>query len=252
MPDKLMSKYLIIIVISVFMTACVKTGIKEKMPEEEEAALYRNLGERYLEMGRLKEAKNNLEKAEKISSNADIHNALGALNERLGLFTEAKSEYQQAIALDVNNVGAKNNYGRFLCERGHYKEGMALLNDALVIPLNNRKWLSYTNIGRCHLEANKQDLAEANLRKALQLNQNFPSALFEMQKISYHSGKYLSARGFLERYLSVSKHNAGTLWYAVQTERALGNKRFVESYKEKLNRLFPTSKEAQQIFLKTN
>lgn len=247
-----MSKCLVVILLIFFMAACVKTGVKEKMPKEEEAALYRNLGERYLEMGRLKEAKKNLEKAEKIISNADIHNSLGALNERLGLFTEAESEYQQAIALDENNARVKNNYGRFLCERGNYKGGMVLLNEALIAPLNNRKWIAYTNIGHCQLKSNKKYLAEASLRKALQLNKNFPPALFEMQKISYHSGKYMSARGFLERYLSVSGHNAGTLWYAVQTERALGNEKLVEGYKEKLNGLFPTSKEAQQIFLEIN
>jgi type IV pilus assembly protein PilF len=82
---------------------------------------------------------------------------------------------------------------------------------------------------------------------ALQINRHYSPALFEMQKISYHSEKYMSARAFLERYLSVAKHSAASLWYAVQTERALGNQKLAESYRGKLNTLFPASKEAQQL-----
>ena len=138
---------------------------------------------------------------------------------------EFEEQYRKAVALDMDNAGAKNNYGRFLCEREKYQEGIELLREALALPLNNRQWFAYTNIGRCELIKGNEKLAEANLRMALQINKSFPPALFEMQKISYHSGKYMSARAFLERYLSVARHIPKTLWYAIQTEKALGNEK---------------------------
>jgi len=115
------------------------------------------------------------------------------------------------------------------------------------MPLNNRKWFAYTNIGLCEMRQGQQQLAEGYFRQALQENRSFPPALFEMQKISYRVRNYMSARAFLERYLAVANHNAETLWFAVQTERVLGNKELSEEYREKLLNQFPASKQAQQL-----
>ena len=241
MSHKPLTNGLIIMLISAFISACVGPKDKDPIPKDEQAALYMKMGMRYLEMGMLRQAKENLELAENIDSgNASIHNGLGALYERLKMFPEAEEQYRKAVALDMDNAGAKNNYGRFLCERGKYQEGLAL-------PLNNRKWFAYTNIGRCELIKGNEKLAEANLRMALQINKSFPPALFEMQKISYHSGKYMSARAFLERYLSVARHIPKTLWYAIQTEKALGNEVLAKGYMKKLYSLFPASKEAHNL-----
>lgn len=249
MKYKQLVKYLPLILTCLMVSGCFSSqGSKDSLSKEEKSKLYLQMGVRYLEMNMLKEAKDNLEAAEKIdSNNANTHNTLAALYERLSMFPEALEQYQQALALDNDNAGIKNNYGRFLCERDDYEIGMQLLNEALVMPLNNKKWFAYTNIGLCEMRKGNQTVAEANFRNALQFNKNFAPALFEMQKISYHSAKYMSARAFLQRYLSVSQHNSESLWYAVQTERALGNQKLAENYREKLFRLFPASKEAQQL-----
>jgi len=239
----------VILLASFFMTACTNT--REPLPKKEEAILYMQMGVRYLEMGMFKVAKENLEAAvDADSNNADIHNALGVLYERLQLASKAMEQYREAVALDASNSGAKNNYGRFLCERGSYDAGMQMLNETILLPLNNRKWFAYTNLGRCQLKQGDQKLAEYSFRKALQINKKYSPALLEMQKISYHSKKYMSARAFLERYLSAAKHTSQSLWYAVQTERVLGNENLAEAYKEKLFSLFPISKEAQQLNIK--
>jgi type IV pilus assembly protein PilF len=57
----------------------------------------------------------------------------------------------------------------------------------------------------------------------------------------------MSSRAFLARYLQLSKHTPATLWYAVQTEEALGNKKLAEQYRQKLFNSFPASKQAQQL-----
>ncbi len=249
MPVHKIVKPLVLLTGCIFLVACVSNKKPDdSLPPEEEAQLYLQMGTRYLEMDMLKTAKENLLAAEAIApENADIHNSLGALYERMRMFIEAREQYLLAMELDPENYGVKNNYGRFLCERGNYEVGMQLLNEALKMPLNNRKWFVLSNLGLCELRNGNKEIAENQFRLALQVNKKFAPALFEMQKISYHSAKYLSARAFLQRYLAVAKHNEQTLWYAVQTERALGNEKLAESYKDKLFSLFPTSKQAQQL-----
>ncbi len=254
MQHKNKTKWFLIILISFFISACVSNKPpRNKLSNKKESELYLQMGVRYLEMGMLKESKEKLEAAVKVDeNNGDAYNALGALYERLQQFPAAERVYKKAVVLRSDNVSIRNNYGRFLCERGKYDEGVKLLRQALAMPLNNRKWFAYNHIGRCELMHGQGQLAEDNFRQALLENGRYLPALFEMQKISYRSGKYMSARAFLARYLQISKHTPATLWYAVQTEEALGNKKLAEQYRQKLFNGFPASKQAQQLKRMTN
>lgn len=249
MQHKVIVKFVFVVLIGLGLNACVGTQhSKNSTPDEKKAELNLQMGARYLEMGMLKTAKEKLETAEQFdSNNAEVHNVLGVLYERLKQYSRASDQYQQAIRLDAEDADIQNNYGRFLCDRGENDAGLELLHQAVAMPLNNRKWFAYTNVGRCELRRGQQQQAEINLRQALQEKNNYLPALFEMQKISYRSGEFMSARAFLQRFLANSKHNSETLWYAVQTERALGNKKLADDYREKLFNLFPASKEAEQL-----
>jgi type IV pilus assembly protein PilF len=97
------------------------------------------------------------------------------------------------------------------------------------------------------LQQNNRVQAEEYFRKALQSNPEYAPALKEMLKLSYDNQQYMSARAFLERYMAVAKHTPETLWYAFQTERAMGNYQAADEYQEQLINNFPTSKEAQDI-----
>lgn len=220
----------------------------ESMSSAEEAVLFMQMGKSYLELGKLEQAKKKLETALHLDSgNADIHNAMGEFYERIKEYDQAKDSYSTAVRKAPDNYMVAANYGRFLCDRGDYKNGMDMLQKAMDQPMNNRQWFALTGMGDCY--AGQEDLqhAEDYLRQALLLQPDFPPALQEMQKISYQKRQYMSARAFLERYLSVSKHTAETLWYAFQTERALGNSGMAEEYGELLINNFPVSKEAQEI-----
>lgn len=240
-------KKLIVVSLCLTLGACA-IGSDTFVSDAEKAEVNLQLGIRYIELNMLETAKEKLNIAMDLDSdNAEIHNALGALYERLAKYEKAGEYYKEAILLDDNNESIQNNYGRFLCVKGEYKEGLALLNKSLSMPFNARKWFAYTNIGLCQMGQNKQAEAENNFRQALKINVEYPPALLEMQKISYHAKKYMSARAFLERYLGVAEHTAETLWYAVQAERSLGNKEMTEHYRSQLLKDFPRSKEAQQI-----
>lgn len=249
MQHKSIEKWIVVFLMCIFLNACSTTSSSKKaLSNEENAELLLQLGVRYLEMDMLALAKERLEGSLELdSSNAEIYSVLGVLYEKLKRYDDAGSYYKQALDINAEDPGIKNNYGRFLCERGDSEHGIVLLQQALDVVLNTKKWLAYTNIGRCLLRQGKQDQAEKSFRQALLINESYGPALLEMQLISYRTGKYLSARAFLERFLAGSKHTAQTLWYAVQTERSLGNKSLADDNREKLFILFPDSKEAQQL-----
>lgn len=221
---------------------------QNSMSNAENAVLNMEMGTRYLEMGMLDVAKEKLELALDLDSgNGDIHNAMGVFEERIKNYEATNDHYESAVSKAPDNFGIKSNYGRFLCDRGDYKKGMAILQQALDAPMNNRQWFALTGLGICYVKQNDLQHGENYLRQALQIQADYPPALLEMQKISYQNRQFMSARAFLERYLSVAKHTPESLWIAFQTERSLGNSKIAEEYAEQLQNAFPSSKEAQQI-----
>jgi len=220
----------------------------DSMSSAELANINLQMGVRYLNMGMLDVAKEKLENAYDLdSSNPETLNALAVFYERIKDDEEAADFYQAAIRNDPENYSTKNNYGRFLCEHGQPEKGMAMLQEALDSPMNQRSWLALTNIGLCRLQQNDAGKAEQNFREALFVNPEYAPALQEMLKISYNKQEYMSARAFLERYQAVAKPTAQTLWYGFQTERAMGNRQAAENLKEQLIMNFPTSSEALEV-----
>ena len=176
-------------VILVGVTACVTTN-DTKNVEGSAADIYLQLGVRYLNLNKLEIAKENLQHAIRLDSkNAQAFNALAFLDEKLNKIDEARSHYQTAIGLTPDDLGVKNNYGRFLCEQNEVEKGMALLTDATNDKLNERPWLAMTNLGRCYMQLAQYPQAQTYFEQALQLNQNYSPALLEMQKVNYQQGR---------------------------------------------------------------
>jgi len=238
-----------LVLMSLLLGACgLLPDTRETMSNAEKAKLNLQMGARYLNMGMLDVAKEKLEAAVRLdSSNPETHNTLAAFYERIKKYEEANDSYQAAMKRDADSFSIKSNYGRFLCEQGQFEKGMALLQQSMESPMNNRPWFALTNMGICYVKQNNSSRAEEYFRQALQTQPDYSPALQEMQRISYQNQQFMSARAFLERYLSVAKHTPETLWIAFQTERALGNSKVSEEYREQLLSLFPASKEAQQV-----
>jgi type IV pilus assembly protein PilF len=230
-----------------FLTACATTD-DTKSVEGNAANVYLQLGVRYLNLNKLEIAKENLQHAIRLDSkNAQAFNALAFLDEKLNKMDDARSHYQTAIALTPDDLGIKNNYGRFLCEQGEIENGMALLITTTTDGLNERPWLAMTNLGRCYMQLAKYQEAETYFTQALQLNQNYPPALLEMQKINYQQGNFSAARVYLNRYAQVSEHTPESLLIAAQIEGAAGNAGMAKHYQTLLLTKFPLSTEAKQF-----
>jgi len=235
------------LLLAVVLTSCA-SSTDNGTKNDDSAGIYLQLGVRYMDLGKLEVAKENLELAlKKDPDNTQVHNAFAFLYEKLNDYDQAKKHYELALDVSPDDWSVQNNFGRFLCDRGEYEHGMALLSQAISTQLNDRQWLALTNAGRCQLAMKQKQSAKAYFKQALILNNTYAPALLEMQKISYQSGEYWAAKGYLQRYLSVAVHTSGTLWFGMQTERALGNEALAKEYQNLLLEKFPLSDEAKQI-----
>jgi len=238
-------KTLAIIMLLALIAGCASWTEKKG---EDPADIYLQLGIRYLNMNRLEAAKENLERALKEEpDNIQAHNALAFLYEKIEIVPKARTHYEAALKAAPDDLGVQNNFGRFLCEQKQFDKGMDLLNRAIANLLNDRQWLALTNAGICQLDLGQKQRAKAYLKQALLANDTYAPALLAMQKLSFQNGEYWPAKGYLQRYLSVAAHTAGSLWYGMQTEQALGNEGQAREYQNLLLEKFPLSNEAKKM-----
>ena len=237
-----------LILASALSTSCALLPDAASISNSEKAQLNLEMGSRYLELGMLDIAKTKLDTALSLDAdNPEIENSLGVFYERINDLNQAGDHYQKAAKSAPDNPSIQSNYGHFLCQRGDYAEGISLLQKTQASALNKQPWVTATNLALCYQQQNDLNAAEQHFRQALQNQADYPPALLAMQKISYHHHQYLSARGFMERYLNVAKPTAESLWLAAQTERALGNNNLAANYSQQLLTSFPSSQQAQQI-----
>lgn len=219
-----------------------------KNVETDAADIYFQLGVRYLNLNKLEIARENLQRAIRLDvKNAQAFNALAFLDEKLGKIDEARSHYQTAISLTPDDLGVKNNYGRFLCEEGETQKGMELLNATVSDRLNERPWLAMTNLGRCYMQLAQYSEAETYFLQALQFNENYAPALLEMQKVNYQQGNFTVAKVYLQRYAQISEQTPESLLIAMQIEGASGNLGMAKHYETLLLTKFPLSAEAKRF-----
>ncbi len=237
---------------ALMVAGCASTPVQEvgtpARAENKLAELHTELGVGYLREGKLELAWQRLHKA--LLADPDYsaaHNAMGLLYARMGETEKAEEHLRRAVELDPVNSSAQNNYGGFLCRQGRFEEGEQRFLRAVKNPLYRSPQTAYANAGLCMQRAGKLDRAETYLRNALAIDPRLPPALLAMSEISLAKGAYLSARGYLQRYLEVASHSPRTLWLGIRIERQLGDRDTEASYALLLRSKYPDSPEAAQL-----
>lgn len=204
-----------------------------------------NVGVEYMRRKEFERALEKLERARKLDPGYyQTYNMLGVLYQRLGQNRQAEDSFKKALKLNGLDSPTLNNYGQFLCQIGRFNEAMEIFQRAAGNPLYDTPAIPLTNAGLCALRNNDVSGAEQYLRRALELNPKFAEALLPMIQIAYDDGNYLSARGYLQRYLEVGQQTARTLWLGIQIEKQMGDDNAVSSYALQLRNNFPDSQEA--------
>ncbi len=225
------------------LTAC--TGqVKTK-----EASNYNaELGIRYLQKGRLKLAHEKLTKAlEENPDSAKSNHYFALLQQKLGDNKKAAAYFQKAIKLDPKNSELRNNYGSFLCKLDKPQLAVQQFLIAVKDPLYETPEFAYNNAGVCMRKANNHAQAERYFRLALKKKASFPPALLEMAQLYYDKRNYAKAQAFMLRYESVGKSSPKALQLCNIINQKMRNPDKANRCKATLLRLFPESKEAQQL-----
>ncbi|VAX10687.1 Type IV pilus biogenesis protein PilF [hydrothermal vent metagenome] len=239
--------------IQVLLSACtpgnVRTGdemgeLGQYSQTSKASEIYSKLAVAYMQEGRLDIAMQKIKRGLAISpNNPKANNIIALIYERLGEHETAEKHYKRAVKLDPKDPYTHNAYGSFLCSRERYDEADRQFADALKNPLYQTPEVALTNAGLCAGRHGNQVQAEDYFRQALKKNAKFPVALNRMANISLEKNNYLSARGYLHRYLEVTRHTAHSLWLGIRVERTLKDLDALASYEMLLRAEFPDSAE---------
>ncbi len=109
-----------------------------------------------------------------------------------------------------------------------------------------------SNAGVCMAKKPDLELAEQYFRQAIARRPNYGEALIQLAALKHRTEDNLTARAFLQRYLSFNEASAAVLYLAVQIETELGMDREATDYLNQLLRDFPDSPEARQTLTTSN
>lgn len=223
-----------------------KTSASDK--RDEAARVHVELGQRYLQQGKLEVAMEKLQKALQINPNyADAHTVIALLYERIGDPKNAEDHYRRAVELQPKAGAANNNYGQILCSAGKLDEADKYFQRAVADPFYKYADVALANAGVCLLKARRVDQAEADFRRAVELNPNSSLALYHLASALYQKSDFFKARAFIQRFEALGQDSAEALLLGHNIEQKLGNNDAAKEYARRLRQQFPDSSEAQQL-----
>jgi len=234
------------------MSGCVTTttgSITEPVRDDEDASeLNYQLGARYYRQGSYDLARDRLLLASEIDPKMAVaHTTLALTYEALENPRLARESYEKAVRAAPKDFSVQNTYAVFLCRQQDYEEAEKHFEKAANHPENDDAEITMTNAGVCMGQKPDPVAAEKFFRMALDRKPRYGEALLQLCLLKYESEDYLSARAFLQRYMSANIPTAGILYLASRIEDLLGNDRGRAEFEDQLIRDFPTSPEARKV-----
>lgn len=234
-----------VLVLLFLLIGCASTQEEDSWEEgsrRKAAESNTKMGLEYMNRGQYEIALGKLKKAVKDDPGyAPGYTVTAVLYERLGESELAGVNYKKAYEADPKDGDTNNNYGVFLCKSGDPDLAMEHFLKSLDDPFYSTPEVALSNGGSCAL--GKDDYAEADeyLRAALKIDSRFPDALINMARLNYAQKNSLKSRAFMQRYESVTSHDAASLLLAIQIETAAGDSKAAKKYLVILETNFPDS-----------
>jgi tetratricopeptide (TPR) repeat protein len=158
----------------------------------EDRSIYLAIAQMNIRLRRWKEAGDALDKAESLSSKKEDRGYLlflrGELAERQKQFDPAERYFRQVTDLDPQNAMALNYLGYMLADRGlHLPEALKMIRKAVDLEPWNGAYLD--SLGWCYFKMGEYELAEDNLRKAVQRTQSDPTVHMHLGDLYEKTGR---------------------------------------------------------------
>jgi len=213
------------------------------------AGVHTQLALSYLQRDQKQTALDELEEALSIApDHSQANYVMAMLQTQLDNKDKAGRHYRRALESNPENSSAAHDYAIFLCKEGKVEKAMEYFQSALDNPLYQGKTLTNLRAGECliRMRTDRQG-AEPYFQAALRVDPNLGPALYHMADIAYAREKYLVARGYIERYFSVSADTPESLLLAVKIESKLNADDVAREYATRLRKKFASSDEAEQL-----
>lgn len=243
------AKYLASLLLILVINGCAPIWEDESgWDPEQRVELYTRLGLEYMAQNRLASALEAMNDALAVApDDSTANHAMALLKMRLGETSDAKTHFDQALVSDPGNVGARNDYGSYLCEQGKWTGGAKQFETARDDPFNTEPYVSQYGLGVCLIGAGEFRAAQEQFRAALVAKPKSTPVLYQSARASFKLEEYFSARAFLERMFGAGGVTADSLLLAVRTERKLGADDLAKEYAARLRSAYPGSEQVEQL-----
>jgi type IV pilus assembly protein PilF len=219
-----------------------------KVNDQDAARIHTELGQQYLERGKLKTALEKLKKALQFDERyAPAHTVIATIYARIGENAQAEQHFRRAEQLKPKNGDTNNNLGVFLCKIGKVDEALPYFEKAVHDPFYATKDVALSNAGRCLLKKNDYAGAENEYRRALTINSTNADALYQLASVLLKQGKAFQARAFIQRFDALGRPNPAALLLGYRIEKRLGDEEGARNYEKRLLAKFPDSDQAKSI-----
>ena len=246
---------LVVAAIISILCGCISSTTQTRSYEPSDDAAEQNyqLGAQYFRKGNYELAADRLMRAIEFDPKlARAHSMLALTYVQLGNTRLATESFDQAVRYGPNNQDVRNAYAVFLCGQGDFDEARKQFDRAINIRENDNPEVMMSNAGVCMAKKPDFELAERYFRQAIARRPNYGEALIQLAALKHRTEDNLSARAFLQRYLSFNEASAAVLYLAIQIETELGMDREATDYLNRLLRDFPDSPEARQTLTTSN
>jgi Flp pilus assembly protein TadD len=143
---------------------------------------HNNLGQRYQEQGKYREAVEEFEKALAMNPNfPGAWNNLGVCYGRLRRYDDAESALKKAIGLNPEDVYAMNNLAVMFIQLNRLEDARVYGERSITIEPNYAN--GHLTLGAIHATMGKLDLAEAEFRKVLEIDPGNESAQNNLERL---------------------------------------------------------------------
>ena len=181
--------------------AQVKSMLEGKPSDRD---VYIALAQMYSRLKRWPEAEEAIAKAQQLSKpdeRAYVDFIAASMEERQKKYDEAEETFKRVIQQDPGNAQALNYLGYMLADRGvRLDEAMGYIKKAVALDPQNGAYLD--SLGWAYYKMGNYDLAEENLRKALDRVNNDPTVLEHMGDVYQKTDRLKLAAGYWERALA--------------------------------------------------
>lgn len=182
------------------------------------------------------------------SSYAPAYGMLGLINMELREDEAAAENFRQALSIAPGDSDIRHNHGYFLCDRGHFKAGIAEYLVALKNPLYPTPDKTLVSAGLCAEKGGLPDEAQEYYERALRHRPDHSQAKLLLANRFFEKGSLPDARRLLMELVRAQKPvQADVLWLGVRIERKLGNPEGEKGFAEQLRRLYPDSLEVSRL-----